>query len=95
MGRNRTRQADPNAPRIWCLFSVENNYDQPDHNLAAWWVTKPSLEKLAIHLGHPLDKASDEHIVRIVEIWKGAGAQINGPGSSHYSLEEVPEGKVE
>ena len=31
---------------IWCLFSIANNYDQPDNNLVAWFKEKPTFEKL-------------------------------------------------
>lgn len=29
--------------KIWCLFSIENNYDQPMNNLEAFWSHKPTF----------------------------------------------------
>ena len=31
---------------VWCVFSVENNYDQPDNNLEAVFLSKPDYEEL-------------------------------------------------
>jgi len=31
---------------IWVLTSVLCNYDQPPHNLEAWWSEKPTVEQL-------------------------------------------------
>ena len=30
----------------WALFSIENNYDQPDNNLVAIWKSKPTIAQL-------------------------------------------------
>lgn len=79
--------------KIWCLFTVENLYDQPDHNLHAWWPERPSLEKLAAFLGRPLDTASDEDVIAILDIWKGRGAKFY-VGGTRYRLQEVAEGGV-
>jgi hypothetical protein len=32
--------------KIWCLFSVENHYDQPANNLVAAWADNPSIDAL-------------------------------------------------
>lgn len=76
---------------IWCLFSVENNYDQPDNNLVRWWSSKPSIEELARFMGMPLDKTSDEGVVRIVNLWQGQ--QLTVHGDTRYRLQEVKEGE--
>lgn len=54
---------------IWCLFSVENNYDQPQNNLVAWWKNKPQLETLAEALGRKFPGADDDETIFIVNIW--------------------------
>lgn len=79
--------------KIWCLFSVDANYDQPDNNLVAWWQEKPSIEKLAAFLSQPLDKADDETIAKVVDVWRGKRAHV-GYADTEYRLEEVPEGGV-
>ncbi len=80
-------------PSIWCLFSVENNYDQPENNLVRWWGTKPSIEELAKFLACPLDKAGDADIVAVVGIWKGESGTV-GHLDTHYRLQEVKEGEA-
>jgi len=79
------------ADNIWCLFSIENNYDQPDNNLCRFWFSRPSIETLASYLlGTPIDKADDEDVVTVVDIWKGTQRQITLGGTS-YRLQEVSE----
>jgi hypothetical protein len=76
--------------KIWCLFSVDNNYDQPNNNLVAWWQKKPTLEclfdTLEIKMG-----ANDDHTVAVVKVWTGEFEQV-GYGGTSYRLEEVNEG---
>lgn len=80
--------------KIWCLFSVENDYDQPEHNLRAWWDERPSIEKLADFFCCPLSSANDMDVVALVDIWKGNRAQLSGHGDTRWRLEEVAEGGV-
>lgn len=79
--------------KIWCLFSIENNYDQPENNLVTWWSEKPTIERLAKYMCHPLDKSSDEDLMVTVAIWRGQGSQYH-LGDTHYRLEEVEECKA-
>jgi hypothetical protein len=79
---------------IWCLFSIENNYDQPN-NLVRWWATRPSLDVLAKFLAKPLDKATDDEIIKVVEVWKGNSTTLGtGYSNTRYRLEEVAEGSL-
>jgi hypothetical protein len=82
-----------NKPTIWCLFSVENDYDQPENNLRAWWGEKPTLEALGKYLCRPLDKSLDTEIATVVDIWLGRRAKFR-PGDTSWRLEEVQEGGV-
>lgn len=79
--------------KIWCLFSIENLHDQPDHNLVRFWEEKPSIEELSRFLGFPLDTAADSDIVRTVAIWTGHRIQRT-PGATTYFLEQVTEGEA-
>lgn len=81
--------------KIWVLFSVENNYDQPDNNLVCWWSERPSIETLTKTLGWDTIEAvkDDAIIVNIVNIWGGKAVQLNGPGTTLYRVEEIEEGK--
>jgi hypothetical protein len=79
--------------KIFCLFSVDNNYDQPDNNLVCWWQKKPSLEQMfkALEVDPTLGGSYNEaNIVAVVKVFSGDGASIN---ETDYRLEEVEEGK--
>lgn len=73
--------------KIWCLFSVENNYDQPDYNLVTWWAEKPSIERLAAFMRRPLGNNNDD-TVAVVKLWSGERVRFETGGAS-YRLEEV------
>ena len=77
--------------KIWCLFSIDQNYDQPDNNLVAWYQTKPSIEQLAKDLGKAFPSTDDETTLTIVNIWAGKGGIIF---NTDYRLEEISEGKL-
>lgn len=78
---------------IWCLFRIENNYDQPDNDLERFWFNKPSLEALGNYLGKPLDKAKDEDVMNTVAIWQGYSTVVNKGLGTRYRLQYVEEGK--
>jgi hypothetical protein len=83
--------------KIWCLFSVDNNYDQPDNNLFAWWAEKPSLEVLAQTLtGKPLGELEGEDILQVVEVFtgRGEGKVKRFHFDTTFRLEEVADGKL-
>ena len=74
---------------IYCLFSIDNEYDQPDYNLVAWFQEKPSIEQIAKVLGYELKE--DDTIVAIAKIWQGHEARIN---QTDYRFMKVKEGQV-
>lgn len=84
------KQEAPNKATIWCLFSVDNNYDQPDNNLVAWWPEKPTLEVLFDTLGVTLG-VRDQDTVAVVKIWAGSREELR---QTQYRLELVSEGKL-
>lgn len=75
---------------IYCLFSVVNEYDQPDANLEAWWAEKPSFETLLKIIRGSSD--NPDSIIAASKIYEGKSARY-----MHYSylMQECPEGKVE
>lgn len=78
---------------IWALFSVENNYDQPDHNLHAWWVFKPDFDKLAKALGlGQFPCGEDAMTLYVVNMWQGKGGGQIRPSDTSYYLREIREG---
>lgn len=77
---------------IWCLFSIDNKYDQPRNNLECFWFEKPSFEQLSKGLGWAsFTDLDDKSILYVVNLWKGAKAQY-GLGGTSYRLEQVKEG---
>lgn len=71
------------------LYSVENNYDQPNYNLVALFKNKPSLELLAKAIGKPFPCSNDSDTLTIVNIWSnldGSGYRID---NTDYRLETV------
>jgi hypothetical protein len=81
--------------KIWCVFSVDNNYDQPDNNLVIWFNEKPTLDQLARTLtGKGLDELDEPNIVAIVGIWTGnSDGKLPFGFDTIYRLEEVEEGR--
>ena len=73
------------------LFSVENNYDQPDNNLKCLWVDKPTLEELAKAMGTVFPNSSDDVTLIIVKVWSGSDERL---GNTDYRLEDVKFGEI-
>jgi hypothetical protein len=70
--------------KIWCLFSVDNNYDQPYNNLVYWNCNKPTLEKLC-------EIIETENFDAVQEVLDGKEARICG---ADYRLEFIGQGKL-
>jgi hypothetical protein len=88
---------------IFCLFSIDNNYDQPDNNLVAWWPKRPNIAQVAavleldikpITLSETADNYYEisriaETIVAITKILQGRDVSLMG---SDYRLQETQPG---
>jgi hypothetical protein len=86
---------------IFCLFSINNNYDQPRNNLVIWWFEKPTFEvfcksfQVAIEPGADVLTVLDKYgeaLLRLKEIYNGKEARVFG--NTDYRLEEVAEGTI-
>lgn len=75
--------------KIWCLFSIDNEYYQPGHNLVFWSHSKPSFERLRNILNVKPDK--DDDIISVVRILDGKEARIN---NTDYRLKQIDENTV-
>lgn len=75
--------------KVWLLFSIVNDYDQPENNLEAWWKDKPSFDTLAKAVGIMVDKKKGNE--KIGRILKGEDVRISG---ADYRLQELEEGKL-
>lgn len=79
--------------RIWALFSIDNNYDQPPNNLVAWWSEKPDIKTIADAMNVNFAGARYNGIVVVGKVWAGHAARC--AFDTEYRLEEVEEGIVE
>lgn len=75
--------------KIWCLFSIDNNYDQPDNNLLMWWANKPSIETVGRAIAGSFPANSDDVTLGIVKIWGGEEHDVS---NTSYRLVQVLEG---
>jgi hypothetical protein len=86
------RDAVGSMPKIiYCLFSIDNDYDQPNNNLVAWFSTKPKLEVIASALDINLGTASDEQVIVVANLFQGKSVEYN---HTYYRIQEVLEGSV-
>lgn len=78
---------------IHCLFSIDNNYDQPENNLVCWWPEKPSLAEVLKALQfRPLEELDDASVLFAVSLWKGDRLQ-HGVGGVQYRIEKIMAGE--
>ena len=72
------------------LFSVENNYDQPENNLVALFKEKPSLTAIATAIGLDFPSTNDKISLAIVNVWNSidstSGIRIM---DTDYRLESI------
>jgi len=76
---------------IWCLFSIDNDYNQPENNLVVWWETKPSFEILMAAMSVSLSGPT-EGLVAVANVLQGKNERWH---DTDYRLEHVPVGKVQ
>ena len=72
---------------IQCLFSIDNEYDQPVNNLVAWWPELPDFETVLSAIGGSL--ANQNSIIAAANILQGREARFD---NTDYRLSTVPEG---
>lgn len=75
--------------KVWALFSINlQEYDQPENNLEALFLNKPSPDQLSKAIyGRPLEElSSDDCILWIVSLYKNKEVTILG---TKYRIEEV------
>ena len=75
---------------IWILTAVVDDYDQPDHDLIAWWHEKPSCAFLAEACG--VGFASDDDILNVVKLHQGEARRMYPLCRALFELREVVEG---
>ena len=73
--------------KIWALFSIANEYDQPENNLEAWWYEKPTFNMIAKLFNITVDKKRGNSFIG--KLLKG---QEIREGWYNYRLREIEEG---
>ena len=71
--------------KVWILFSVANEYNQPENDLVAWWSEKPKIPDLLNVVG-----LSQSTVIGLLL----EGIDI-GIGEATFRLRQIKEGKVE
>lgn len=69
---------------IYCLFSIENEYNQPRHNLVAWWSERPSHGTI-------------KNLIKVDDVIAGKiyrGLAVADTYNTEYRLEKVIENKI-
>ena len=69
------------------MFSVENQYNQPNNNLEGWFNQKPTIEMLLKHFNVQMDDS--ERIAKIAQLWAGQEVRLS---NADYRIEEVGQG---
>lgn len=86
--------------KIYCIFSIDNQYDQPKNNLVIAWSEKPSIDVFASAFGIPNLKNVNiyeaiekhgEHLQKITRVYNGEEVRID---HVDYRFEEVEIGKL-
>lgn len=74
--------------KAWAIFSIENNYYQPDNNLVALYKDKPTFEQLLSRFanGRELGELEEYEIIGIVSLLSGGKYKTF---DCEYRLEEV------
>lgn len=78
--------------KIWCLFKIENEYDQPPNSLIAFWFEKPTLEQLSKALKIDFKQSRSEDIVACCKIWADEISQ--DIGGDAYWIEQFQENTI-
>lgn len=59
--------------KVWALFSIQNQYDQPENNLEQLFANKPTLEQIKTFFcgDAPFEELDNKWICRYVDLIRG------------------------
>jgi hypothetical protein len=82
--------------KIWALFSIDNEYDQPRNNLIAWWIEKPDPKTL-MDLDEFKQMFERKDKFDRVSFFQNLcmGKEVEDLFYTEYRLKEIKEGEVE
>lgn len=73
---------------VWCLFGIDNLYDQPRNNLYLIWNNKPIVEVIESCLPDIKNWSKHEDLVNL---YNGLPVRV---GETTYRIEEIEIGKL-
>lgn len=74
--------------KVYAIFSIDNNYDQPENNLEILFQNKPNFESLRTFFFEQLsiDELRDSDIMFLVDLMRGKSVRLY---DTDYRIEEV------
>ena len=74
--------------KVYAIFSIANNYDQPENNLEILFQNKPNFESLRTFFFDQLsiDELRDSDIMFLVDLMRGKSVRLV---YTEYRIEEV------
>lgn len=78
--------------KVWAVFSITDEYYQPDNNLVILYKQKPSFEQLVdlLFKGRKIEELSEDELIWTVDLLRGK-VEFYG---IEFRLEEVEFGKL-
>ena len=80
--------------KVYAIFSIANNYDQPENNLEILFQNKPNFENLKTFFFDQLsidelsiDELRNSDIMFLVDLMRGKSVRLDG---TEYRIEELP-----
>ena len=74
--------------KVYAIFSIANNYEQPENNLEMLFQNKPNFENLKTFFFGLLsiDELRDSDIMFLVDLMRGKSVRLD---DTDYRIEEV------
>ena len=74
--------------KVYAIFSIAHNYDQPENNLEVLFHNKPNFENLKTFFFDQLsiDELRDSDIMFLVDLMRGKSVSLD---DTDYRIEEV------
>ena len=74
--------------KVYAIFSIANNYKQPENNLEILFQNKPNFENLKTFFFYQLsiDELRNSDIMFLVDLMRGKSVRLDG---TEYRIEEV------
>lgn len=73
---------------IWAIFSIANEYDQPNNNLENLYKNRPTFEQLSRFFFEDME-LDEENMIDLDLILEGNEIGVHGKYGIKYRLEEV------